>query len=146
MQDDVHMVGRPFGGLKILTKYSCIHSISDVCCSINNRAQCNSFEYYGRCFLIFNIYMPCAGAVDYDADVQIIHSFIINIVQKMAVSNTQILIAGDFNVDMESVNNACSINSVKALVQDCNLISYLNHYVSDLQYTLDLHRGMCILL
>ena len=37
------------------------------------------------------------------------------IVQNMSVSNIQILIADDFNVDMESVNNACSIDSVKAL-------------------------------
>ena len=70
------------------------------------------------------MYMPCTSAVDYDADVQIIHAFMIDIVQNMAVSNTQILIAGDFKVDMESVNNACSINSVKTFIKDCNLTSY----------------------
>ena len=135
MQDDVHMVGRPFRGLTILTRNSCIHSVSDVGSSINKRAQCISFEYYGKYFLIFNIYLPCAGAVDYDVDVQIIHTFMMDIVQNMAVSNTQILITGDFNVDMESVNNACSINRVKAFIQDCNLIFYLNHFVGDLIYT-----------
>ena len=55
MQDDVHMMGRPFGGLTILTRNSCIHSVLDVGCS--NRAQRISFEYYGRYFLIFNIYI-----------------------------------------------------------------------------------------
>ena len=85
--------------------------------------------------------------MDYDADVQIIHAFKMNIVQNMTVSNTQILIAGDFNVDMESVNSACCINSVTAFIQDCNFISCLNHYVSDLQFIdLDVYRGMCILL
>ncbi len=135
MQEGVHMVGRPFGGLTILTRTSCVHSVVDVGCSFNNRAQCISFEYSGRNYVLFNMYLPCAGAVDYDADVQIIHAFMMDIVHNIVASGTQVLIAGDFNVDMKIENNVNSVNSVKAFIQDCNLISCLSHYGGDLWYT-----------
>ena len=63
---DIHIIGRPYGGLAILIKASIITKVTDLGCCINNRVQCVSFECKDNQFIVFNVYFPYQGADDYN--------------------------------------------------------------------------------
>ena len=125
---DVHLVGRPYGGLAVLLNSSVIHSTLDISCSINNRVQGVFFEYFNKKFILFNVYLPCLGAKDYDSDVNIVNAFMLNAVHNVMFPDTEVIIAGDFNADLDSVNHLNSLNALKQFTRECGLKSCFNYY------------------
>jgi hypothetical protein len=100
--NDIHMYGRPYGGLAIACRYDNIKLINDYGLSINNRAQGLCVEIAGKQFLIFNVYFPCKGDYNYVGDIAIICAFM-STVKNSVNSDVEIVIAGDFNFDLRYI-------------------------------------------
>ena len=125
---DVHLVSRPYGGLAVLLNSSVIHSTLNIGCSINNRVQGVSFEYFNKKFILFNMYLPCLGAKDYDSDVNIVIAFMLNAVHNVMSPDTEVIIAGDFNADLDSINHLNSLNALKQFTREYGLKSCFDYY------------------
>ena len=110
---DMHLVDRPYGGLAVLLNSSVIHSNLDIGCSINHRVQGAFFEYFNKKFILFNMYLPCLGAKDYDSDVNIVNTFMLNAMHNVMSPDTEVIIAGYFNADLDYVNHLNSLNALK---------------------------------
>ena len=132
---DVHLVDRPYGGLAVLLNSSVIHSILDIGCSINNRVQGVFFEYFIKKFILFGVYLLCLGAKDYDSDVNIVNAFMLNAVHNVMSPDTEVIIAGDFNADLDSVNHLNSLNALKQFTREYGLKSCFDYYSGGYLYT-----------
>ena len=131
--DDVHTVGQSYGGLAILKKSSLV--VSDLGCSVNKRVQCVSLECNDMIFVIFNVYLPCIGAEDYELDVELVCSFMVNIVKNVMTPSAAVILAGDFNVDLTIIDNVSNLNCLKRFISDCRLQSCMPFYQGNLHYT-----------
>jgi hypothetical protein len=102
---DIHAVGRPYGRIVILLGSNKFNSFVDLRCSINNRAQCLFFKFCDKKILLFNVYFPCVGFKDYIADVEIITAFMVEIVCNRTDQDTVIILAGDYNAELNMINS-----------------------------------------
>jgi exonuclease III len=132
---DLHASGRPYGGIAILARHGKISNVLDLGTSINLRAQCISFECSKLPFLLFNVYFPCVGSVNYAAEVEIICAYMSNIVHNIAAQGTTVLLAGDFNVDLSTVSNIDSLACLDSFITDWNLSSCFRFYTGGVKHT-----------
>ena len=74
------------------------------------------------------MYLLCLGAKDYDSDVNIVNAFMLNAVYNVMSPNTEVIIVGDFNADLDSVNYLNSLNALKQFTRECGLKSCFDYY------------------
>ena len=132
---DLHTSGRPYGGIAILARHGKINNVLDLGTSINLRVQCISFECNKMPFLLFNVYFPCVGSVNYAVDVEIICAYMSDIVHNIAALGTTVLLAGDFNVDLSTVNNVASLKCLECFIDELNLSSCFQFYTGAVKHT-----------
>ena len=131
--DDVRTVGRPYGGLAILTKSAIV--ASDLGCCVSKRVQCVSLEYNDKIFVIFNVYFPCIGADNYELDVELICSFMVDIMNNVMTPGATVIVAGDFTIDLTMIDNVNNLSCLKRFVNDCGLQSCMSFYKGNLHHT-----------
>ena len=74
---DVHLVGRPYDGLAVLLKSFVIHSTWDIGTVLITGYMVSLLNVSKKKFVLFNVYLPCLGAKDYDSNVNIVNAFML---------------------------------------------------------------------
>ena len=69
---ELHLHGRPYGGIGIVYCNNSVKLINDYDLSMNRRVQCILIETCNKHILLFNVYFPCIGDPNYGTDVEII--------------------------------------------------------------------------
>ena len=87
-----------------------------------------SLECNDKIFVIFNLHLPCIGAEDYKLDVELVCSFMVNIVKNLMTPGAAVIAAGDFNVDLTIIDNVSNLNYLKRFISDCKLQSCIPFY------------------
>ncbi len=97
MNDTVFTQGRGFGGCSIIWKTSLKAKVTPILMS-NSRLCALQICIESKCFLIFNVYMPCDVANNIDEYTSVWEQ-IIDTCEKLHCDN--VIIGGDFNTSVE---------------------------------------------
>ena len=132
--DDLHARGRPYGGLAILYRSNKIKLIEKFNMCMNKRVCTALFDVLGTQMLLFNVYFPCKGDVDYNSEIDIICGYVTSIIDSFKSPDMNVIIAGDFNDDL-SVSEFKGLNCWKNIMNIHNLIPCSSIYKGKINYT-----------
>ena len=67
---------------------------------INKQVFATLYDVFGTQSLLFNVYFPCKGDVDFRIEIDIICGYVTLIIDSFKLLNMNVIIAGDFNEDL----------------------------------------------
>ena len=132
--DDLHERGRPYGSLAILYRSRKIKLIQKFNLCINKQVFAALFDVSGTQILLFNVYFPCKGDVDYSSEIDIICGYVTSIINSFKLPNMNVIIAGDFNNDL-SFCDSNGLNGLNSIMNLHNLIPCSSIYKGKINYT-----------
>jgi hypothetical protein len=135
MDDDaLRESGRPYGGLALLYRSANISIVNDFGQCVNKRVSCAMLECYGVKHLLFNVYFPCVGDLNYCSSIDMICAFIESILKSINLLDVHVVIAGDFNVNLLT-SNSVGLGSWGMLCSTYNLHPCTSQYKGSVNYT-----------
>ena len=103
--------------------------------SMNSRVQCLFIETCNKHMLLFNVYFPCKNDQNYAADVEIICAFISSVKDMVDVEQINIVIVGNFNLDVKNSTDNPSLQVFYELLCNCSLEPSSLYSDSDIAHT-----------
>jgi hypothetical protein len=135
MDEDITTVGRPYGGLVVFYKGTIVKLIKSFLHCINKRCMAILVEYHGYEVLVFNVYFPCKGDINYQADVDIICGFIESVIFDVSKPDLCIAVAGDFNENILNIQDLPHLNTLHDLINTNGLVPCTKFCSGPIQYT-----------
>ena len=132
--DDLHARGRPYGGLAILYRSSKINLIQIFNLYINKRVFAALFDVLCTQILLFSVYFPCKGDVDYSSEIDVVCGYVTSIIDSFKLSNMNVIIAVDFNNDL-SFCDSNGLNGFNNIMNLHNLIPCSSIYKGKINFT-----------
>ena len=132
--DDLHARGRPYCGLAIICRSSKIKLIQKFILCINKRVFVALFDVLDTQILLFNVYFPYKGDIDYNSEIDIICGYVTSIIDSFELPNMNVIIAGDFNNDL-SFCDSNGLNGLNNIMNLHNLIPCSSIYKGKINYT-----------
>ena len=101
---------------------------------INERVFAALFDVLGIQIVLFNVYFPCKGDVDYSSEIDIICGYVTSIIDSFKLHNMIVILAGDFNNDL-SFCDSNGLNGLNNIMNLHNVIPCSSIYKDKINYT-----------
>ena len=100
---------------------------------INKQVFAVLFDVVGTQILLFNVYFPYKGDVDYRSEIDVICGYVTSIIDSFKLPNMNVIIACDFNDDL-SLCDFNGLNGLNSIMNLHNLIPCSSIYKGKINY------------
>ena len=141
MDENVPLLGRPFGGCAIIWKNS-INARFTPIVTDNNRLCAGTLQFSGGLeIFLMSVYLPCDNRQQGDSYLELVDTLNRALCLIQDCTSDVIVLGGDLNTDFSRTTP--QVSAVKEFITASDLCACLDHTIADIDYTYESHSNGC---